>query len=472
MNDFLQPQNLLAVGVDTAAKSHHAVLMRFPEVILQDGEIENTPVGFKALDERVQQLAAEHGLTPLYGLEGSGFYGRALADFLLHRGRDVREVQALKVNRQKAYYGQDKSDQIDARAAAAIALRSAQELPRVVRRDQTTEAIRKTSRFLDQLVREKTRHINQLHAALLETYQALAKTLFEDLGLRAALAFYQAYPRPHDLAGTSTRKLANAIAKNARGKWGHGKGSKAWQTAETILAQTKPLIAEPPPPGAELHAEVIRGLCAQILAAKDLVRKLKHRLEKDLLPQTGLKLETLTGIDTRAAGVIIGETISADRFHSNDAFARYNGTAPAKNSTGGKNKHRARHDCNHRLKRIFYLIALSQSGHDPMGKAYYEACIARGLSKTQALKRLGRRISDIVYAMMRDKSEYNPLTARVSMSRGDAKAANQNGEAAHAGAIPQGTLPREKSLTSPTVNFITGEIKCQENFKEQKKLLT
>jgi transposase len=471
MND-LQPQNLLAVGVDTAAKSHQAVLLRFPEEILLEREIENSPAGFKALDDHVQELAAAHGLSPLYGIEGSGFYGRALADFLLHRGRDVREVQAVKVNRQKAYYGQDKSDQIDARAAAAIALRSAQELPRVVRRDPTTEAIRKTSRFLDQLVREKTRHLNQLHAALLETYQALAKTLFEDLNLRAALAFYQSYPRPHDLAGTSTRKLANFLTKNARGKWGHGKGSQAWKLAETILVQTQPLIAEPPPPGAEIHAEVIRGLCAQILAAKELVRKLKGRLEKDLLPQTGLKLDTLTGIDTRAAAIIIGETISADRFPANDAFARYNGTAPAKHSTGGKTKHRARHDCNHRLKRIFYLIALSQSGHDPMGKAYYDACIARGLSKPQALKRLGRRISDIVYAMMRDKTEYNPLTARASMGRRDAKVKNQNGEAAHVESVPPGTIPREKSLTSPAVNFTTGESKCKKIIEEPKKLLT
>jgi len=55
--------------------------------------------------------------------------------------------------------------------------------------------------------------------------------------------------------------------------------------------------------------------------------------------------------------------------------------------------------------------------HDPMGKAYYDAQVGKGLSHNQAVLRLARRLSDIVYAMMRDKTEYNPMVARESMDR-------------------------------------------------------
>lgn len=451
----IEPQRLLAVGIDTASRTHHAVVMRFPEQLLLDQEFDNRRDAFLQLDQRVQALAQLHGLTVVYGIEGSGSYGRTLADFLLAQGRDVREVQAMKVNRQKAFYGQDKSDRLDARAAAAIVLRASPQLPKVPQRDETIEAIRKTSRYLDQLVQEQTRHLNQLHAALLETYQALAKTLFEDLAAKTALSFFQTFPEPSLLQGLSTTKLAHFLAKSARGKLGHGKGSPAWKKAEQILEQTQPLQTAPPSPGHRLQAQVIQALCQQILSSKEIIRTLTHSLEKELLPQTGMKLQSFTGIDVRAAAILLGETRDGHRFASPDAYARYNGTAPREHSTGGKIQHRGRKDCNHRLKRIFYLIALVNAQHDPLGIAYYQACQQRGLSPHQALKRLARRISDILYAMMRDQSAYDPARARASMERRQGGAKKTGG-----GARTPAESETEKSLPPPVGHSITEEVRC------------
>ena len=451
----IEPQNLLAVGVDTASRSHQAVVMKFPEQILIESALDNTVSGFMQLDQRVQETAGEHGLQVVYGIEGSGSYGRSLADFLLARGRDVREVQAVKVNRQKSFYGQDKSDQIDATAAAAVVLRSFQHLPQVPERDDNLEAIRKTSRFLDQLVKEQTRNLNQLHAALLETYQALAKTLFENLGSKTALQFYLAYPTPSMLKGVSRTRLANFLSRAGRGKLGKGKGSRAREKAEHILDQTRDLACAPPSPGQRLQAEIIQCLCQQILNSKQMIQKLTSSLEKELLPKTELKLNSFTGIETRAAGIIIGETRDIKRFHSNDAYARYNGTAPANKSTGGRQKHRARKAYNHRLKRIFHLIALVNSQHDPMGKAYYEACVARGLNHNQATKRLARRISDIIYAMMRNKSAYDPIIAHKSMEQRNSCSTKEGG-AARTNQRPE----INKSLAPPVDKSTTKEAGC------------
>lgn len=451
----IEPQKLLAVGIDTAARSHHAVAIRFPEQLLLDQEVKNTWPSFEELDQRLQNLAQEHGLTLIYGLEGSGSFGRSLADFLLAQGRDVREVQPVKVNRHKAFYGQDKSDQIDARTVAAVVLRCADDLPQVPRRDETLEAIRKTSRFLDQLVKEQTRNLNQLHAALLETYQAHAKTLFLDLDSNTALEFYLAYPAPRFLAGLSTTRLANLIARASRGKLGSGKCSPAWNKAHEILEQTRPLVEAPPSPGLELQAEIIQCLGQRILNSKTMIKKLTRSLEKELLPKTGMKLSSAIGISARAEGIILGETRNPDRFSGNDAYARYNGTAPASHSTGGRQKHRARRDCNHRLKRIFHLVALVNSQHDPLGKAYYESCITRGLDHNQALKRLARRISDLVYAMMRDKSAYDPAVVLASMERRNL-VTNKKGGVAR-------TNPgsdKEKRLAPPVDNSTTTEANC------------
>lgn len=72
----LDPQNLLAVGIDTASRSHHAVAMRFPEQIIFDEELKNIHPSFQSFEQRIQAMASEHGLTVVYGIEGSGSYGK------------------------------------------------------------------------------------------------------------------------------------------------------------------------------------------------------------------------------------------------------------------------------------------------------------------------------------------------------------------------------------------------------------
>jgi transposase len=86
---------------------------------------------------------------------------------------------------------------------------------------------------------------------------------------------------------------------------------------------------------------------------------------EQLLPATKQTITTIIGISTILAATIIGETGSITRFRSPAAFAVYNGTAPARNSTGGRDRHKARRDCNHRLKRAFYLAARAAVLHDP-----------------------------------------------------------------------------------------------------------
>ena len=54
------------------------------------------------------------------------------------------------------------------------------------------------------------------------------------------------------------------------------------------------------------------------------------------------------------------------------------------------------------------MIKKSASQYSSISKRYYRGLIARGLSKREALKRLAWRISDILYTMMRNGTEYDP----------------------------------------------------------------
>jgi hypothetical protein len=71
---------------------------------------------------------------------------------------------------------------------------------------------------------------------------------------------------------------------------------------------------------------------------------LERMLRDQLLPATGQTITTIPGIGYILATVIVGEIDCINRFRSPAAFAVYNRTAPARNSTGGRNRHKARYD--------------------------------------------------------------------------------------------------------------------------------
>lgn len=67
----------------------------------------------------------------MWGLEGSGSYGRAFADVLLGQGATVYEVPGAFTKRHRKHASRrGKSDLLDARAIAEAVLREAARLPR------------------------------------------------------------------------------------------------------------------------------------------------------------------------------------------------------------------------------------------------------------------------------------------------------------------------------------------------------
>jgi transposase len=114
---------ILAVGIDPAKRVHRAVGVLFPDEVVFDGELPNALDAIQSLDLRLAELAATHAAELVYGLEDHRRYGRLLCQVLTERGRDVRVVNPLWTNRQRAFYGQDKDDAIDGRSIAAVVLR-------------------------------------------------------------------------------------------------------------------------------------------------------------------------------------------------------------------------------------------------------------------------------------------------------------------------------------------------------------
>lgn len=402
---------VLAVGIDPAKRVHRAIGVLYPDTVVLDVEFPNQIEACRNLDARLVALADQHGADLVYGLEDHRQYGRTIAQVLSGLNRQIRVVNPLWTNRQRAFYGQDKDDAVDARCVAAVVLRRSENLPDARSAGELAAAIREAEQGLQHLAEQRTASLNRLHQHLCDVYTATYEDFFGKLKSPLSLRFFKRFPVPQELSGHNTDMLAGIMLDLASGRVGPHKGTRRieilQQKAVLILTTTEAARALAKTVALELKAELIRQLCDELLDNHDRKLRLERLLRDQLLPASGQTITGIPGIGTIIAATIIGETADISRFKSRDAFAKYNGTAPATNSTGGKQGHTARRACNHRLKRAFWLAARTAVMHDPLAEAYYHSCRQRGLTYTDAIKRVARKMSDIVYAMLKSGVAYD-----------------------------------------------------------------
>ena len=313
-------ESILAVGIDPGKWTNYGVAMIYPEKILLSRSFPNTWTGVLEFDKEVEKIAEQRGLVIIYGVEGGKNCALPLCQILHQRKkRYLLEVNPLKSNRQKDFYGEDKSDAVDARAVAAIVLRSTENLPVIEGGTSLFNDIREAERYLTDLSRRKTQLINKLHSHLSQVYMAHYKNFFPQLKSKKALRFFEQYPIPQYLKGESKEQLMQFLKKTARryGPFSKKEAQKQIEEkAKMMMYIGTTLGCFPLDRALRIKATIITQLCQQILSLQENIARVEKLLEKDLLPQTGLHLTSFSGMSTILAAIIIGGSQDTHRFRS------------------------------------------------------------------------------------------------------------------------------------------------------------
>jgi transposase len=403
MSDRLILERVLVVGVDPHRESLDVIGICFPEEVVLDETFDNTRAGHETLWSKARGLAAEHDLSLVFGLEDGSNYGYTLSRYLLEQGCRIKEVNPRMTNRQRDFYGQDKTNRLDALATAAIVMRTHEQLPDMPAVEEATQATQEFSRYREQLVREQTAVVNRLHGQLANQYPCY-KTFFSEVHGVTALHFWATYPTPAHLRTVTPDELADFLYDKS-----HHRLTQAacLQKANHILHSLDDTPIPEPDLLSEAQAAIISDLAQHLLHLRHSIEAMEARL-RETLPATGQQLESFKGIGTVLAAVFIGETRDTTRFDDDkDRFASYNGSAPATRGTGKHVRQVQNHWCNRRLKSALDQVALTAYRQDPLSAEYYQTCLNRGLAPSEAHKRLMRRLSDVIFAMMRDKAPYD-----------------------------------------------------------------
>ena len=354
-----QKRQTLFIGVDVHKDTHTAVgVSSFGEKLFEI-TVGNYQKDFRLLAEKVETVSAKEMLSPYFGLEDCSGFGERLSNFLLDSGYSVVHVPPILVDeRRKNETHPEKSDSLDALGVAKVMLqRSDTLLPYTVTEEsRKAKQIKEISVDREFLVSERTRLKNQLHTLLHRIWNTEYRTKFKDPFSLKALRYWKG----------KTPKSADAfLIRSMKRKVGR------------LL---------------DLHEEIA---------------ELESELEK-LLLESGHTIQTASGCGVTLAAMIVGEVGDINRFHSPAALAKYAGCAPRECSSGKTKRFRKTRSGNRRLNCAFHRMALSQISRmgNPAAEKYFKRKVSEGKSKSQALVCLRRQMVNIVWMMMKHKTEF------------------------------------------------------------------
>ena len=130
-----------------------------------------------------------------------------------------------------------------------------------------------------------------------------------------------------------------------------------------------------------------------------------------LLQQFDTTLITIPGIGAILAATILSEIGDISRFSSADKLAAYIGVDPAVNQSGefvGTHVHMSKRGSPY-LRRAVWMASVGAVQRDPMFKAYYEKKAAEGLRYMSIIGHVTKKMTAVIYAIMRDNKAYVPV---------------------------------------------------------------
>ncbi len=387
----------IRVAVDIGCHRHRVAVAGPENGLLEAFDIEHNTQGIGAFFRRVEAHERRSGLSVAVAMEGFNGWARPLDTQILVRCWRLFNVNNLKLARFKEIFpGPAKSDPIDTRKMLELfELREHLPLAKGVLQEIAVapienDKLKRITRRRRQLVNERVRVINRLHADL----QAVSpgfRSMTKELDSLWFLRFITCRKRLDQLKRVQRRTVLNIQGIGQH----YADIIKEWQKQAHFSAAV------------DYVGPMIITDAQRVLELKDQINVLEKAME-ELLGQSTIarRMDSIPGYGVVCAGELAGEIGTIERFTNEASLALYLGMAPLDNTSGKYHGSKSPRQVNARAKAAMMAGVDQHRKQIPQSQRYYEKKRAEGKTHNQAIRALGRQLVRVIWSMLTNNRDY------------------------------------------------------------------
>jgi transposase len=334
----------------------------------------------------------------IVGYESTGPYGEPMVHYLMKKPVMLVQVNPMHTKRIKEINDNSplKTDDKDPRVIADI-IRWGHSLSIVIPEGDAAY-LRRLNNSRERHVRERTALVNQLQQLVFLLFPEFKKVM-KDIKCQTPLYILKKYPTPEDISILDKDVLGAEMKKQSRGKFREQHASMLINFARNTIG-----IRE----GVAGLSMDIRHILAQLEMLNALVDEIENEMEMALgrIPYSS-KLLSIKGLGVVSVAGIIGEIGDFKKFQTRAEIMKLAGLDLYEISSG---KWKGRRKISKRgrslLRKILYYAGIQTIRKNGILHDYYTRLTDRGMKRMMALVAVSRKLLGIIYAIVRDDSEY------------------------------------------------------------------
>ena len=386
------------IGIDIAKKNHEA------SIIDSSGKSLSKSISFpnsaKGM-EKFNNFIAEFGVTTnncIIGMEATGHYWISLFSYIVDLGFTCYVINPIQSDAfRKMYVRQTKNDSVDSFIIAQIMRFGEFSISNFS--DENTFALRNLTRYRFALVDECSDWKRKLVAILDQVFPEYS-SLFSNIYGVASKELLSKYPLPEDMLSIPAEELGNLLYECSKGRLGINKAeeiqSRARETFGIKFAKRS-------------FSFQIKQIISQISFLEEQLKEIEIEIScllEDICPV----ITTITGIGSILGASIVSEIGNISRFERANQLVAYAGLDTRIKQSGdfsATNTKLSKRGSPY-LRGSIWLAATVAAFKDPALSIYYQGLRARGKAHGTAIGAVARKLTNIIFAVLRDQKPYTP----------------------------------------------------------------
>ena len=386
------------IGIDIAKNTHEAsIIDNCGKLVSESISFSNSVKGFEKLKNYISSFNIDCD-NSIIGMEATGHYWLSLYSALIDFGFNVVVINPIQSDAfRKMYIRQTKNDSVDSFIIAQI-MRFG-EFSESSFSDEDTFALRNLSRYRFSLVDECSDWKRKLVAILDQVFPEYSK-LFSDIYGVTSRNLLSKYPLPEDMLSISTSSLADLLSKCSKGRFGMDKAKEIKETASKSFGIKFALKS---------FSFQIKQIINQISFLEDQIKEIEVEISS-LISEMCPVITTITGIGDVLGATIFSEIGDISRFEKASQLVAYAGLDVSVKQSGefvGTQTKISKRGSPY-LRRAIWLAATVAAFKDPALSKYYQGLRDRGKAHGTAVGAVARKLTNIIFAVLRDNRAYIP----------------------------------------------------------------